>query len=189
MRYAILAKMTAHTDLIRCNLLYLVLFVLEIIRDVVRGVLERAGHTVTLASNGAEALRLAQATTFDLVLMDLHIPESGGLTATGLIRALPSPNGAVPIIAQTAHGSDDSLRDCAAAGMNGFVAKPLQPQILFTEIARVSENHSCSEYHPNAKPSSRVRIYSAPTFKHFRSTTLFCGLRLLHNWLHQAKPR
>ena len=109
----------------------------EINRDVVRGVLERAGHTVTLATNGAEALRLARTAAFDLVLMDLHMPEMDGLTATRLIRALPPPHGAVPIVALTAHGSDESRRDCAAAGMNGFVAKPLQPQVLFAEIARV----------------------------------------------------
>ncbi|MEI6558936.1 MAG: response regulator [Rhodospirillaceae bacterium] len=112
----------------------------EINRDVVRGILERAGYTVTLATNGGEALKLVEAQPFDLVLMDLQMPEMDGLTATRLIRALPAPKGLVPVIAVTAHGSDAARHDCLASGMNGFVAKPLRPTTLFTEIARVLES-------------------------------------------------
>jgi len=109
----------------------------QINRDIVRGILERAGHTVTLAEDGSEAVRLAKVQEFDLVLMDIQMPDMDGLTATRLIRQLKSPISRVPVIALTAHASGSSRPECLDAGMNGFVPKPLRPGELFREIALV----------------------------------------------------
>ena len=95
------------------------------------------GHTVVLAENGIEALKLAGAHLFDLVLMDLHMPIMDGLTATRNIRQLSLPFASVPIVALTANGSAEARSDCYSAGMNGFLAKPVHATTLYAEIARV----------------------------------------------------
>ena len=109
----------------------------QINRDIVRGILERSGHTVTLAEDGSEAVRLAGAQEFDLILMDIQMPDMDGLTATRLIRQMKGPIRRVPVIALTAHASGSSRPECLDAGMNGFVPKPLRPGELFREMATV----------------------------------------------------
>lgn len=106
-------------------------------RDIVRSLLQRAGHAVTTAAEGHEAVRLAEERDFDVVLMDLQMPGMDGLTATRSIRALPDPMGSVPVIALTAHASHGLRPECLEAGMNGFVTKPIHPVALLTEIAAV----------------------------------------------------
>ncbi|WP_244433523.1 ATP-binding protein, partial [Azospirillum sp. B506] len=110
---------------------------IEVNRDIVRGILERAGHSVALAASGGEAVRLLRDQPFDLVLMDIQMPGMDGLTATRRVRELPGPQGSVPILALTAHASGSSRPECLSAGMNGFVTKPLRPALLFAEMASV----------------------------------------------------
>ncbi len=106
-------------------------------RDIVRAMLQRAGHTVVTANDGADAVRAADQEAFDLVLMDIQMPGMDGLTATRLIRKLLPPHGLVPVIALTAHASGSSRPECESAGMNGFVTKPIRPVALFAEMAAV----------------------------------------------------
>ncbi|WP_051340546.1 response regulator [Azospirillum halopraeferens] len=106
-------------------------------RDIIRRLLERDGHTVLTAADGDEAVRMAGAVDVDLVLMDLQMPEMDGLTATRLIRALPGGRGRVPVIALTAHASPNARPDCRAAGLDGFVTKPVRHGVLLAEMARV----------------------------------------------------
>ena len=106
-------------------------------RDIVRAILQRAGHNVVTADDGADAVQVAAREPFDLVLMDIQMPGMDGLTATRLIRNLPDPVGRVPVIALTAHASGSSRPECEDAGMNGFVSKPIRPAALFAEIAAV----------------------------------------------------
>ncbi|PWC34101.1 ATP-binding protein [Azospirillum sp. TSO35-2] len=118
---------------------------IEVNRDIVRGILERAGHSVALAASGGEAVRMvrdqpAGQPPFDLVLMDIQMPGMDGLTATRRVRALPDPLNRVPILALTAHASGSSRPECLSAGMNGFVTKPLRPSALFAEMATVLGN-------------------------------------------------
>ncbi|BAI76098.1 two-component hybrid sensor and regulator (plasmid) [Azospirillum sp. B510] len=108
---------------------------IEVNRDIVRGILERAGHSVALAASGGEAVRLVRERDFDLVLMDIQMPGMDGLTATRRLRDLPDPKGRIPILALTAHASGSSRPECLSAGMNGFVTKPLRPTLLFAEMA------------------------------------------------------
>jgi len=93
--------------------------------------LEKRGHRVVLAANGREALVALQGGKFDLVLMDLQMPEMGGLEATALIRDQEKGQAThQPIIALTAHAMTGDRERCLAAGMDGYLSKPIRQQEL-----------------------------------------------------------
>ncbi len=100
-------------------------------------ILERSGHKVTGVSNGAQALRAVQEAEYDIVLMDMQMPEMDGLESTRRIRALDTPVAQIPILALTANALAAEFERCMAAGMDGFVTKPFQIELLSGEIARV----------------------------------------------------
>ena len=98
--------------------------------------LEKQGHTVYLAADGAEALGLFEQHCPDLVLMDVMMPNLNGLDATAAIRRLP--NGAtVPIVAMTANAMQGDRENCLAAGMTGYLAKPVRPRELYEMLSTV----------------------------------------------------
>jgi PAS domain S-box-containing protein len=103
--------------------------------------LEKRGHRVTLSRNGREAVEALANQAFDLVLMDVQMPEMDGFEATAAIREKEKHNGAhVPIIALTAHAMKGDRERCLAAGMDGYLSKPIRSQeldeILETYLAR-----------------------------------------------------
>ncbi|MEI8079330.1 MAG: response regulator, partial [bacterium] len=104
-----------------------------------RRLLEKQGHTVTVAENGYLVLDHLRQAVFDLVLMDVQMPEMDGLVATAAIRAgqAGADRHATPIIAITAHAMKGDRERCLAAGMNGYVSKPLRMSELLSEIRRV----------------------------------------------------
>jgi signal transduction histidine kinase/CheY-like chemotaxis protein len=101
--------------------------------------LERRGHTPILVGNGREAVDMMRRDQFDLVLMDLQMPEMDGFEATASIRAHERNSGQprVPIIALTAHAMQGDRQRCLDADMDGYVAKPIKPVELFEVIDRV----------------------------------------------------
>lgn len=98
----------------------------EINQKVAAYMLEQAGHSVHLAANGVEALAAMQAQAFDVVLMDMQMPEMDGLEASRAIRLMQGAAAQTPIVALTASGTLSDIQACMAAGMNHFVAKPLK---------------------------------------------------------------
>jgi CheY-like chemotaxis protein len=105
-------------------------------RQVAVGMLERAGHEAVVAANGREALALLEKEAFDLVLMDVQMPELDGLETTAAIRERERVRGGhLPIVAVTAHAMKGDAERCLAAGMDGYVA--IQPRELEAAIARV----------------------------------------------------
>ena len=100
--------------------------------------LEGAGHKVTVAHNGRQAVDLSASQEFDLVLMDIQMPEMDGLDATRAIRARESASGGqIPVIAMTANAMAGDREMCVDAGMDGYVSKPVKKDALFAEVARV----------------------------------------------------
>jgi CheY-like chemotaxis protein len=114
--------------------------------------LEKRHHNVTLAGNGIQAVEWATRDRFDVVLMDLQMPELDGEGATRQIRRLPGENGRVPIIALTAHAMTGIHERCLAAGMNDSVTKPVDIPLLFQKIERVT-NSGMNTLDPNARGS------------------------------------
>ncbi len=101
-------------------------------------VLEGAGHSVVVANNGREAVEQTGSASFDIVLMDVQMPEMDGLDATRAIRGREAAGRSrLPIIAMTANAMKGDREMCIAAGMDGYVAKPVKRDLLFAEVARV----------------------------------------------------
>ena len=102
---------------------------------VASGLLTRRGHHVTIAQDGREALARLEQEAFDLVLMDLQMPVMGGLDATIEIRRRERrPDGHVRIVAMTAHAMNSDRERCLAAGMDGYLSKPIDPPMLFAVV-------------------------------------------------------
>jgi len=101
--------------------------------------LERRGHTPILVTNGREAVSAASGDRFDLILMDLQMPEMDGFEATSVIRLRErdTRTARVPIVALTAHAMQGDRQRCLDADMDGYVAKPIKPVELFEVIDRV----------------------------------------------------
>jgi PAS domain S-box-containing protein len=100
-------------------------------------ILRKRGHSVALASNGREAVAMLEAGTFDIVLMDVQMPEMDGFAATARIREREKDTGRrLPIIALTAHAMKGDRERCLAAGMDGYISKPYD----FDELARVIDD-------------------------------------------------
>ena len=104
-------------------------------QEVARDLLADAGCIVAVAGDGAEAVRLVQEQAFDLVLMDMQMPVLDGLAATRAIRALPG-FGSLPIVAMTANATPRDQELCTAAGMQDYLAKPIDPATLRTVLQR-----------------------------------------------------
>lgn len=100
--------------------------------------LEKWGHRVQIANNGREACELASRETFDLILMDMQMPEMGGVEATQKIREHERQRGGhVPIVAMTANAMAGDREECLAAGMDNYLSKPIKPEFLKTLLDTV----------------------------------------------------
>jgi CheY-like chemotaxis protein len=103
--------------------------------------LEKMGHHVVLAVNGEEAIEMLRLRPFDLVLMDIQMPVLGGVEATRKIRKEEQSSGAhTPIIAMTAHAMAGDAEKYLLSGMDGYVSKPIQVDLLRAEIERLTKN-------------------------------------------------
>jgi CheY-like chemotaxis protein/HPt (histidine-containing phosphotransfer) domain-containing protein len=101
-------------------------------------VLEKHGHSVTVADNGASALELLERGRFDVVLMDVQMPRMDGFETTAAIRRRERASGGhVPVIALTAHAMSGDRERCLAAGMDGYLIKPVRPAVLLEAIGRL----------------------------------------------------
>ena len=110
-------------------------------RDIARSFLQMSGHSVSCASDGAEAITLAMSGDFDVILMDVRMPGMDGLEATRRIRMLPGAAARVPIIGLTALAFTEQVAACREAGMTAHVAKPYGADALMAAIAAVIGDH------------------------------------------------
>jgi signal transduction histidine kinase/DNA-binding response OmpR family regulator/HPt (histidine-containing phosphotransfer) domain-containing protein len=103
------------------------------------GLLTRRGHHVSVAGNGREALEILERESFDLVLMDVQMPEMGGFEATAMIRARELVSGGYTrIVAMTAHAMTGDRDRCIAAGMDGYLSKPINQDLLYEVVEQGS---------------------------------------------------
>jgi len=105
-------------------------------------VLEKDGYEVTVAVDGEQAVKYGEIGDFDLILMDVNMPEVDGLEATRRLRAGASPMRAVTIIALTADDDPAMQRRCVEAGMNGYLTKPINMATLLKTCERAISNAS-----------------------------------------------
>ena len=137
----------------------------EVNQIVATRLLAAQGHSVVVAGTGCEAVEHCSNDTFDVVLMDVQMPEMDGLTAAATIRRLEESTGRhVPIIALTAHDMPGDRERCLRTGMDAFVSKPVRPRELFAAIeavtrqpcAEVAESNEVETPRPAAEPQGRV---------------------------------
>ena len=104
-------------------------------QEVSRALLEDVGLAVDLAEDGATAVVLAEQNYYDLILMDMQMPNLNGMDASRMIRRLPGCD-RIPILAMTANAFDEDRQACIAAGMNDHIGKPVIPEVLFEVLLR-----------------------------------------------------
>jgi two-component system, sensor histidine kinase and response regulator len=104
-------------------------------QQLVLQILGHRGHTILVAENGKQAVAAVERHAFDLVLMDVQMPEMGGIEATQRIREHEKSTGAhLPILAMTAHAMEGDRERCLAAGMDGYIAKPIEPKTFLDTV-------------------------------------------------------
>jgi two-component system sensor histidine kinase/response regulator len=114
-------------------------------RELVVRLLSKRGHTVVVAANGKQALAAFESQSFDVVLMDMQMPEMDGFEATAAIRQKESAIGTrVPIIALTAHAMKGDRERCLAGGMDGYVSKPIQVEELIKAVEDLGGNSAAT---------------------------------------------
>jgi signal transduction histidine kinase/HPt (histidine-containing phosphotransfer) domain-containing protein/ActR/RegA family two-component response regulator len=121
-------------------------------QQVALGLLRRRGHSVDVVATGRAAVEAVARRSYDVVLMDVHMPEMDGIEATRQIRRLPGEAGQVPIIALSASAMKDETDACMAAGMLGHLAKPIDPVALAATLS----------HYAGAAPAREPAAVSAP---------------------------
>jgi CheY-like chemotaxis protein/HPt (histidine-containing phosphotransfer) domain-containing protein len=101
--------------------------------------LEKAGHSVTIVENGHQAVDAVRRADYDVILMDIQMPEFDGIGATREIRAMPPPKCIVPIIAMTANAMPGARAEYLKAGMDDYIPKPVEVSTLFAKLAHVAK--------------------------------------------------
>ncbi|MFM9864285.1 MAG: ATP-binding protein [Micropepsaceae bacterium] len=138
---------------------------------VVKAVLSKFGIAPVVVGNGAEAVDAVRRTPYDVVLMDVHMPEMDGLEAARTIRSIKGPVGRLPIIALTANALTSDFNECRSAGMNAYVAKPFKTEELMIAIANaVKGTDVMTASVPQAKTTA-VSAVNWTTIENFQEMT------------------
>ena len=122
-------------------------------QQVIAAILERQGHRVEIVGNGVEALEALRQRSYDVLLMDVQMPEMDGVTAAAAIRRLDGPASRTPIIALTANAMKGDRDRYLDAGMNDYVSKPITEPVLFAALERAAGTPVASGQLPLIAPA------------------------------------
>ncbi|MDY0300826.1 MAG: ATP-binding protein [Trichlorobacter sp.] len=160
------ADFVLNTENTITNLSILVVDDIEINREVAKTILERAGHKVTLAADGAEAICAYETGNFHLVFMDVQMPVMDGLQATKAIRRMEQKHNQkrTPVIAMTAYTAAEDRADCFDAGMDDYLAKPIKPRLVQAMLQRHCAANGTTDVLAkadtgNRKPASKPVVF------------------------------
>jgi two-component system sensor histidine kinase/response regulator len=147
----------------------------EINRLVVTALLDKAGYHVDIAQDGVEGLEAARSGDYDLILMDVHMPEMDGYEATAAIRNLPNRPARVPILALTANVMREDRSACLAVGMNDFISKPVKKDHLLVKVAdwlrKTAENAPARPLPPAREPDAAIALLDEKAWQSLASHT------------------
>jgi CheY-like chemotaxis protein/HPt (histidine-containing phosphotransfer) domain-containing protein len=150
----------------------------EINQELARVIMEKQGHRVTIAGNGAEAVEVYRVDNrFDMIFMDIQMPVMDGFQATLAIRELERKRGGhVPIIAMTAYSSSQDRQECLNGGMDSYIAKPVKPETIIAEINRYATAlHQTATSEPRALPVEAAHDDNVPIFDRSALLERLCG--------------
>jgi CheY-like chemotaxis protein len=150
---------------------------LEANQELVKIYLRVGGYQAAFVANGVEAVNAVQSNIYDLVLMDIQMPQMDGIAAVRVIRKLDGPVRNIPIVAMTANVLPKQIRCIEAAGMNGYVAKPTELDDLLTEIGRLVRSPKAPDH--LIAPVQRAPLV-AKDFSEFRAIS---GKEAVTAWL------
>jgi two-component system sensor histidine kinase/response regulator len=132
-------------------------------REITRSFLAAAGHEVDCAEGGVQALAAVAAIDYDVILMDVRMPDLDGLETTRRIRALPGRRGQVPIVAVTAQTFAEQIEECRNAGMDKHLSKPFTQGTLLNVLANaIADRRPCEE----SATGSDLEVFNAEVFRH-----------------------
>jgi len=135
-------------------------------RELATLALNSFGHDITVAQTGCEAVELWERGTFDLILMDIQMPEMDGLMATRNIREKEKQGEHIPIIALTAHAMPEDREKCIKAGMDAYIAKPIDIDLLGEKIAMLSNSISPkTSLRSEDEKTTQTRLYDLSDVK------------------------
>ncbi len=125
------------------------------------GILEKLGYRANTVENGIEAIKELSNNHYDLVLMDIQMPEMDGFEATEIIRNPTSSvkNHGVPIIAMTAHAGKRYKDKCIACGMNNYISKPIEPKILIETMEKIFNNPALVQMNTASSQKPKIIIF------------------------------
>jgi signal transduction histidine kinase/DNA-binding response OmpR family regulator/HPt (histidine-containing phosphotransfer) domain-containing protein len=180
-------------------------------RALATGILEKRGHSLVHAANGREAVEAAAREAFDLIFMDVQMPEMDGLEATRRIREIEEPLGRhTPVTAMTAHAMTGDRERCLAAGMDDYISKPLQKAELLALLEGISAGRNPARavalptapkrhrqpgaiHPPTAFATGEARVLSLPIFTRAKMLDQLNGdealLQRLIALFHENTPR
>ncbi len=134
----------------------------KINQELAKTLLENAGLIVQVANHGAEALQMVQQQSYDLILMDMQMPVMDGLEATRQIRQIDAVK-AIPILAMTANAFIEDRQQCFDAGMNDFIVKPVEPNLLYRKLSQwipaIPNQTGVAGQKPEAESSHSMQIH------------------------------
>jgi signal transduction histidine kinase/DNA-binding response OmpR family regulator len=161
-------------------------------QKVVLHILQKMGHSADSVVNGKEAVKALETIPYDLLIMDVQMAEMGGFEAAAIIRDANSPvlNHNLPILALTAHAMEGDRKKCLAAGMNGYIAKPVSMKSIVHAMADISSSNSGGARQDEPiQRNDRFMVFDSKEFSERMIGDLAPTIEVINTYLSETKKR